>query len=96
MALKPERIFRGNGVSPGIVLGQALKIDSHNRLIMKIHVADVEEENGKLNLLKASTYMFRNTNTVITKASRVSFPLRRESRKLALDARLRISGMTEI
>jgi phosphotransferase system enzyme I (PtsI) len=44
MASKPERIFRGSGVSSGVVLGQALKIDSHNRLIMKIPVQDVEAE----------------------------------------------------
>ena len=44
MAAKPEKIFQGNGVSPGVVLGQALKLDSHNRLILKIHVDDVEEE----------------------------------------------------
>ncbi|HYK91722.1 MAG TPA: phosphoenolpyruvate--protein phosphotransferase [Acidobacteriota bacterium] len=44
---KPERIFQGNGVSPGIVLGQALKLDSHNRATLKIRINDdrlVEEE----------------------------------------------------
>jgi phosphotransferase system enzyme I (PtsI) len=44
---KPERIFQGNGVSSGIVLGQALKLDSHNRVILKIRIEDdrlVEEE----------------------------------------------------
>jgi phosphoenolpyruvate-protein phosphotransferase (PTS system enzyme I) len=44
MGSKPEKIFHGSGVSPGVVLGQALKIDSHNRLILKIHVDDAEEE----------------------------------------------------
>jgi phosphoenolpyruvate-protein phosphotransferase (PTS system enzyme I) len=44
MASKPERIFQGSGVSHGIALGQALKIDSHNRIILKIHVEDVEAE----------------------------------------------------
>jgi phosphoenolpyruvate-protein phosphotransferase (PTS system enzyme I) len=44
MASKPEIIFKGSGVSPGVVLGQALKLDSHNRLILKIHVDNVEEE----------------------------------------------------
>jgi phosphotransferase system enzyme I (PtsI) len=44
MAPKPERIFLGSGVSPGVVLGQALKLDSHNRPILKIHVDNVEEE----------------------------------------------------
>ena len=29
MASKPEIIFQGSGVSPGVVLGQALKLDSH-------------------------------------------------------------------
>jgi phosphoenolpyruvate-protein phosphotransferase (PTS system enzyme I) len=44
MGFKPEKLFSGSGVSPGVVLGQALKIDSHNRLILKIHVNDAEEE----------------------------------------------------
>lgn len=44
MAAKTEIVFRGNGVSPGVVLGQALKIDSHNRLILRVHVDDVEAE----------------------------------------------------
>ena len=44
---KPESVFQGNGVSSGMVLGQALKLDSHNRVILKIHLDDtrsVEEE----------------------------------------------------
>jgi phosphoenolpyruvate-protein phosphotransferase (PTS system enzyme I) len=44
MASKPEIIFQGNGVSSGVVLGQALKLDSHNRAILKIHVDDAETE----------------------------------------------------
>jgi phosphoenolpyruvate-protein phosphotransferase (PTS system enzyme I) len=44
MGSKPEKIFHGSGVSPGMVLGQALKIDSHNRLLLKIHVDNAEEE----------------------------------------------------
>ncbi len=44
MVSKPEKIFRGSGVSPGIVLGQALKMDSHHRLILKLHVDDVNVE----------------------------------------------------
>jgi phosphoenolpyruvate-protein phosphotransferase (PTS system enzyme I) len=44
MGSKPEIIFYGSGVSPGVVFGQALKIDSHNRLILKIHVDDAEAE----------------------------------------------------
>jgi phosphoenolpyruvate-protein phosphotransferase (PTS system enzyme I) len=44
MGAKPEKIFNGSGVSPGVVLGQALKIDSHNRLILKVRVENVEEE----------------------------------------------------
>jgi len=41
---KMERVFYGNGVSPGVVLGQALKLDSHNRVVLKIHIDDVEAE----------------------------------------------------
>ena len=44
MASKSEKVFRGSGVSPGVVLGQALKLDSHNRVILKIHVHNVDEE----------------------------------------------------
>ena len=44
MAAKPERIYHGNGVSPGVVLGQVLKFESHSRLLLKVHVEDVEEE----------------------------------------------------
>lgn len=44
---KVEMIFQGNGVSPGLVVGQALKLGSHNRAILKIQLAHenlVEEE----------------------------------------------------
>lgn len=44
MASKAEIIFGGSGVSPGVVLGQALKLDSHNRLILKIHIEDADSE----------------------------------------------------
>jgi phosphotransferase system enzyme I (PtsI) len=44
MASKPEIIFRGSGVSSGVVWGQALKLDIHNRLIIKVAVDDVEAE----------------------------------------------------
>ena len=44
MASKPEIVFQGSGVSAGVVLGQALKFDSHNRLLLKVHVDDVEAE----------------------------------------------------
>jgi phosphoenolpyruvate-protein phosphotransferase (PTS system enzyme I) len=48
MGSKPEIVFNGSGVSPGIVFGQALKIDSHNRLILKIRVDDAEAEVQRL------------------------------------------------
>jgi phosphotransferase system enzyme I (PtsI) len=44
MASKPEKILRGNGVSPGLVLGRALKLDSHSRFTLKLHVEDADEE----------------------------------------------------
>ena len=44
MAANPEIIFRGHGVSPGVVWGRALKIDSHNRVMLKVEVADPEAE----------------------------------------------------
>jgi phosphoenolpyruvate-protein phosphotransferase (PTS system enzyme I) len=44
MDSKAEVVFSGSGVSPGVIMGQALKIDSHNRLILKLHVDDVEAE----------------------------------------------------
>lgn len=53
--VKPEKIFQGNGVSPGLVLGQALKLDSHNRMILRISVADVEAEIRRLERAVASS-----------------------------------------
>jgi phosphotransferase system enzyme I (PtsI) len=47
MAAKTEIVFHGSGVSPGVVLGQALKLDSHNRIILKVHIEDVEAEAGR-------------------------------------------------
>ena len=47
MDSKAEIVFTGSGVSPGVVLGQALKIDSHNRLILRIQVDDAEAEAGR-------------------------------------------------
>jgi phosphotransferase system enzyme I (PtsI) len=44
MVSKSEKVFQGSGVSPGVVLGQALKLDSHHRLILKLHVDDVNVE----------------------------------------------------
>lgn len=44
MASKPEKSFRGSGVSPGVVLGRALKFDSHSRFILKVRVDDIDEE----------------------------------------------------
>lgn len=43
---KPELVFQGNGVSPGVALGSALKLDSHNRVIVKMLIEDayVEDE----------------------------------------------------
>ena len=37
---KPEMVLRGNGVSPGVVRGSALKLDSHNRVVMKIRISE--------------------------------------------------------
>jgi phosphoenolpyruvate-protein phosphotransferase (PTS system enzyme I) len=55
MALKPEITFQGNGVSSGVVLGQALKLDSHNRAILRIYVDDVEAEASRfLHAIEAS------------------------------------------
>jgi len=44
MASKPERVLRGNGVTPGVVLGRALKLDSHSRFTLKLRIEDVDEE----------------------------------------------------
>jgi phosphoenolpyruvate-protein phosphotransferase (PTS system enzyme I) len=60
MAAKPEKIYRGNGVSPGVVLGQALKFESHSRLLLKVHVDDVEEEGRRyLRAIEASKEQLR-------------------------------------
>ncbi len=42
MPARSEVVFCGNGVSPGIVLGQALKIDRQHRVIMRTSVPDKE------------------------------------------------------
>jgi phosphotransferase system enzyme I (PtsI) len=61
MAAKTEIVFNGSGVSPGIVLGQALKLDSHNRLILKVHVDDVEgEANRYLRAIEAAKEQMEN------------------------------------
>jgi phosphoenolpyruvate-protein phosphotransferase (PTS system enzyme I) len=46
MAQKPERVFQGTGVSAGVVLGTALKLESHKQLVLKVHTLGhmVEEE----------------------------------------------------
>jgi len=44
MAAKTEKIFQGSGVSPGVVFGQALKLDNRNRVIVKMLVEDIEGE----------------------------------------------------
>lgn len=43
---KSEIVFQGNGVSPGIAFGSALKLDSHNRIILKSFIKEdhIEEE----------------------------------------------------
>ncbi len=48
--MKHERVFRGIGVSPGIIRGQALKLHSHNRFVFKLFVDDVhlDEEVARL------------------------------------------------
>jgi len=42
---KAEVLFQGNGVSPGVALGSALKLDSHNRFILKSFVLEDQVEN---------------------------------------------------
>ncbi len=60
MAAKPEKIFRGSGVSPGVVLGQVLKYESHSRLLLKVHVDDVEAEARRyLRAIEASKEQLR-------------------------------------
>ena len=44
MASKPEKVFKGNGVSPGVVFGQALRLDNLNRAFVQMRVEDVEGE----------------------------------------------------
>ena len=40
----PETSFRGNGVSPGVAVGRALKLDSHNRFVLKTPIAKADLE----------------------------------------------------
>ncbi len=50
MAGKREAVFCGNGVSPGIVLGQALKLDSQHRVVLRARVPAhlIDEEVSRL------------------------------------------------
>ena len=48
MVVKPEKEFLGSGVSPGVVFGQALKLDKRNRAILKMRVDNIEEEVQRL------------------------------------------------
>jgi len=50
MTGKRETVFRGNGVSPGIVLGQALKLDSQHRVVLRTSVPAhlIDEEVNRL------------------------------------------------
>ncbi len=41
---RQEKIFHGNAVSPGIVLGHALKLDSRNRVVLKLRLEDDQIE----------------------------------------------------
>ncbi len=41
---RTELVFRGNGVSHGVAVGVALKLDSYNRVILKTLVDDVHIE----------------------------------------------------
>jgi phosphoenolpyruvate-protein phosphotransferase (PTS system enzyme I) len=60
MAAKPEKVFYGSGVSAGVVLGQALKFESHTRLLLKVHVDDVEAEVRRyLRAIEASKEQFK-------------------------------------
>jgi phosphoenolpyruvate-protein phosphotransferase (PTS system enzyme I) len=45
---KAEKVFQGIGVSSGLVFGQVLKLDSHNRVVLKMRVGDAEEEVRRL------------------------------------------------
>jgi len=50
---RQERVFQGNGVSPGIVLGHALKLDSRNRVLLKLYIEDDRVEAEVLRLERA-------------------------------------------
>jgi phosphotransferase system enzyme I (PtsI) len=41
---KTDLLFQGNGVSPGVALGSALKLDSYNRVILKTFIQDDQVE----------------------------------------------------
>jgi len=55
--IKTEVVFQGNGVSPGISLGTALKLDSYNRLILKTFIKEdqVDEEIERVQLAMRSS-----------------------------------------
>ena len=50
---RAEIVFQGNGVSPGLALGNALKLDSHHRLILKMRIEESFVEAEILRVLQA-------------------------------------------
>jgi phosphoenolpyruvate-protein phosphotransferase (PTS system enzyme I) len=49
IATKSEKIFQGNGVSPGLVMGNALKLDTRKHVVFKFHIGPllVDRELGR-------------------------------------------------
>ncbi|NWG13518.1 MAG: hypothetical protein HXY20_08300 [Acidobacteria bacterium] len=53
MPARSEVVFLGNGVSPGIVFGQALKIDRQHRVILRTSIPEKELEDEVRRLRRA-------------------------------------------
>jgi phosphotransferase system enzyme I (PtsI) len=55
---KTEKLFYGNGVSAGVVQGHVLKLDSHNRVLLKVLIPEdsgIEEEVKRFRLALESS-----------------------------------------
>ena len=96
---KNETVFRGNGVSSGIVLGQALKLDSQQRVVLRSRIPAhvIDEEVGRLeNAIAASREQLEQLKARLEKEVGFEQSYILEAHLLMLDDRSLIAEMAGI
>jgi phosphotransferase system enzyme I (PtsI) len=96
---KSETVFCGNGVSPGIVLGQALKLDSQQRVVLRSRVPAhlIDEEVERLeNAIAASREQLEGLKARLEKEVGFEPSYILEAHLLMLDDRSLIAEMAGI